>query len=79
MNKDLMDKLKGKKKIHEMWKKDLSTSEEYRNIPRPCRGATRKAKALLELNLAKEVKDCKEGFLSMSTVKGRLGKMWVPY
>jgi len=60
MNKDLMDKLKGKKKIHEMWKKDLSTSEEYRNIPRPCRGATRKAKALLELNLAKEVKDSKK-------------------
>lgn len=23
MSKELMDKLKGKKKVHEMWKKDL--------------------------------------------------------
>jgi len=35
----------------------------------------RKAKALLELNLAREVKDNKKGFLSMSAVKGRLEKM----
>ena len=61
MSKELMDKVKGKKKIHEMWKKDLSTSEEYRNIPRPCRGATRKAKALLELKLEKKVKDNRKG------------------
>ena len=75
MSKELMDKLKGKKKVHEMWKKDLSTWEEYRNVVRACRDAMRKAKALLELNLAKEVKDNKKGFLSMSAVKGRLEKM----
>jgi len=35
----------------------------------------RKAKAHSEFNLAKEVKKGKKGFLSMSTVKGKLGKM----
>ena len=62
MSKELMDKLKGKKKVHEMWKKDLSTWEEYRNVVRACRDAMRKAKALLELNLAKEVYDNKKEF-----------------
>jgi len=38
----------------------------------------RKAKALLEFKLAKEVKDNKKGFLSMSTVKERLRKMCSP-
>ena len=60
-------------------KKGLATWVEYRNVFRACRDATKKTKALLEQNLAKEVKDNKKGFLSMSTVKGRLGKMWVPY
>jgi len=50
MSKELMDKLKGKKKVHEMWKKVLSNLEEYRNVFRACRCATRKAKAFLELN-----------------------------
>ena len=45
-----------------MWKKGLSTWEEYRNVVRACRDATRKAKAHLELNLAKGVRDNKKGF-----------------
>ena len=80
MSKELTDKLKGKKNIHDQWKKGLSTCKEYRNVVSACRDATRKAKALLELNLAKEVKDIMKGFFkSMSTVKGRLGKMWDLY
>jgi len=55
-----MDKLKGKK-VHEMWKTDLFTWKEYRNTFWACKDATRKAKALLELNLTKEVKDNKKG------------------
>ena len=35
-----------------------------KNVVRACRDATRKAKALLELNLSKEVKDNKKGFVS---------------
>ena len=53
MNKKLMDKLKGKKKVYVMWKKGLANWKEYRNTVRPCRDTTRKTKAHLELNLAR--------------------------
>ena len=36
-----------------MWKKGLSTWEEYGNIVRVCGDAMRKAKACLEFDLAK--------------------------
>lgn len=32
VSKELMDKLKGKKVVHEMWEKALSTWEEYKNV-----------------------------------------------
>ena len=57
-----MHTLREKKKVHEVWKKGLSTWEEYRNLVRACRGAMRKAKAHLHLNLAKVIKDNKKGF-----------------
>ena len=80
MSKELTDKLKVKKNIHEQWKKGLSTCKEDRKVVSACRDATRKAKALSEFNLAKEVKDNKKRFSrSMSAVKGRLGKMWDLY
>lgn len=53
MSKVVMDKLKGKKKASEMWKKGLATCEEYRNAVRACTDTTRKAKVHLEFNLAK--------------------------
>jgi len=34
--------------------------EEYRNVVRACRNATRKAKAHVKLNLARDVKDNKK-------------------
>ena len=36
----------------------------------------RKAKAQMELHLARDVKDSKESFLSTQESKSRLGKMW---
>jgi len=54
-----MGKLKGKKKVHVIWKKGLSACEENRNVVRACRSAMRKATAHLEFNLADEVKDNK--------------------
>lgn len=77
MSKEQMDKLKGKKNVHEMWKKGMSTWEEYRKIIRACRD--KNTKALLELNIVEEVKGNKKGFLSISKVKRRPGKMRVPY
>jgi len=51
------------------------TWEEYRNVVKACKDATRKAKVHLELNLARDVKDNK-GFLSTSAAKVSLGIMW---
>ncbi|GAB0179468.1 mitochondrial enolase superfamily member 1 [Grus japonensis] len=62
MSKELLQKLKGKKEVHSVWKEGLAIWEEYRNVVRVCRDATRKAKAHLELNLARDVKDNKKGF-----------------
>jgi len=42
-----------------MWKEGQATWEEYRNVVRACRDATRKAKAHLELKLARDVKNNK--------------------
>ncbi|PKU32349.1 glycerol kinase [Limosa lapponica baueri] len=62
MSKELLEKLRWKKEVYRMWKKGLATWEKYRNIVRVCRDATRKAKAYLELNLGRDVKDNKKGF-----------------
>ena len=40
--------------------KGLSTWEDYRNVVRASRAATRKVKTFLEFNHAKEVKDNKK-------------------
>ncbi|GAB0189216.1 mitochondrial enolase superfamily member 1 [Grus japonensis] len=62
MSKEILRKLKRKKKVYTVWKKGLATCEEYRNVVSVCRDATRKAKARMELNLARDVKDNKKGF-----------------
>ena len=62
MRKELIDKIKRKKKVYEMWKKGLSPWEEYRSAVRACKDVTRKAKAHLEMKLAKEIKDNKNSF-----------------
>ncbi|GAB0190273.1 hypothetical protein GRJ2_001492600 [Grus japonensis] len=71
---ELLEKLKWKK-VYRMWKKELATWEEYRNIVRVRRDATRKAKAHLELNLARDVKDNKKGFFR-SWRTGEVPKDW---
>jgi len=45
-----------------MWKEGQATWEEYRNVVKACRDATRKAKVHLELNLARDFKDNKKSF-----------------
>ncbi|GAB0209097.1 hypothetical protein GRJ2_003375400 [Grus japonensis] len=69
MSKELPEKLKGKKEVYRMWKKGLPTWEEYRDVVRLRRDATRKAKAHLELNVARDVKDKKEGFFKYISSK----------
>ncbi|PKU29906.1 rna-directed dna polymerase from mobile element jockey- hypothetical protein [Limosa lapponica baueri] len=69
MRKELLEKLKWKKEVYRMWKRGLATWEEYRSTVRVCRDATRKAKACLELNPAKDVKDNKKGFFKYISSK----------
>jgi len=56
-----------------MWKEEQATWEEYRE-------ATRKAKAHLELNLARDVKDNKKGFFKYVSSKAKtrknVGPLW---
>jgi len=62
VNKELLAELRWKRKVHGMWKEGQATWEEYRNVVRACRDATRKAKAHLELKLARDVRNNKKGF-----------------
>ncbi|XP_068856794.1 uncharacterized protein [Aphelocoma coerulescens] len=62
MNKELLPILKHKQEIHRRWKPGQVTCSDYREAVRVSRNETRKAKAHLELNLGKDVKDFKMGF-----------------
>ena len=52
-----------------MWKEGQATWEEYGNVVRACRDAMRKAKAHLELKLARDVKNNKKGFFKYISSK----------
>jgi len=61
--------IRWKRKVHGMWKEGQAIWEEYRNVVRACRDATRKAKAHLELKLARDVKNNKKGFFKYISSK----------
>ena len=52
-----------------MWKEEQVTWEEYRNIVCVCRDVTSKAKVHHKLNLARDVKDNKNGFFKYISSK----------
>ncbi|PKU39070.1 nedd4-binding protein 2-like 2 [Limosa lapponica baueri] len=62
LSRDLLVKLKGKKELHRQFKQDQASWEEYRGVTQLYRDHVRKAKAQLELNLARDVKSNKKGF-----------------
>ncbi|GAB0176249.1 mitochondrial enolase superfamily member 1 [Grus japonensis] len=62
MNKELLDKVKHKKEAYREWKQGQVAWEEYRETVRAARDQVRKAKALMELNLARDVKGNKKSF-----------------
>jgi len=66
--KQLLADLRWNRKIYGIWKEGQATWEEYRNVVRACRGATKKAKVHLELNLARDMKDNK-GFFKYTSRK----------
>ncbi|KFW73581.1 hypothetical protein AS28_12130, partial [Pygoscelis adeliae] len=63
MNKELLGKLKHKKEAYRGWKQGQVAWEEYREeIIQAARDQVRKAKALIELNLARDIKGDKKSF-----------------
>ncbi|KFP01038.1 hypothetical protein N300_09760, partial [Calypte anna] len=79
LKKELLGKLKWKRKIYRSWKGGLVTWEEYRTVVRGCREAIRKAKASLELNLASQVKDNRKCFFkyiaNKTNTRGNIGPL----
>jgi len=62
MNKEILAKLKQKNEAYRGWKQGQVGWEEYREIVRVAREQVRKAKALTELNLSRDVKGNKKAF-----------------
>ncbi|GAB0210341.1 hypothetical protein GRJ2_003499900 [Grus japonensis] len=62
LNRELLSLLKTKREAYQRWKIVRIPVENYKGIARACRDAVRKARAQLELKLARDVKNYKKGF-----------------
>ncbi|KAK4806136.1 hypothetical protein QYF61_001059 [Mycteria americana] len=58
-----------KKEAYRLWKGSQIPIEDYKNLARACRDAVRKAKAQLELKMARDVKNNKKGFFRYMSSK----------
>jgi len=80
MNKELLDELKHIKQAYRGWKQGQVAWEEYREIVQAARDQNRKAKALIKLNLARDVKDNKKSFYRYVSNKRKtmenVGPLW---
>ncbi|KFV48258.1 hypothetical protein N328_03880, partial [Gavia stellata] len=76
LSQDLLIKLKGKKEMNRQWKQGWVSWEEYRDAAQLCRDGVRKAKAQLELNLARDAKNNKKSFYRYVARKGRSKKVY---
>lgn len=56
MNQDILIKLNHKKDTHRKWKQGQMSWEDYRDTVQRCRAGLRKAKAHLDVNLARDLK-----------------------
>ncbi|GAB0187255.1 mitochondrial enolase superfamily member 1 [Grus japonensis] len=71
MNKELLGKVKQKKEAYRGWKQGQVAWEEYRQTAQAAREQVRKAKALTEISLARDVKDNKKSFYRYVSKKRR--------
>jgi len=78
MDKQLLDKVKHKKEAYGRWKKGQVAWEEYRETVRAARDHIRKAKALTELNLARDVKGKKKSFYRYAADKRKAREIVSP-
>ncbi|GAB0176707.1 mitochondrial enolase superfamily member 1 [Grus japonensis] len=72
MNKELLGKVKQKKEAYRGWKQGQVAWEEYRETVRAARDQVRRAKALIEISLARDVKDNKKSFCRYVSEKRRM-------
>ncbi|GAB0209914.1 hypothetical protein GRJ2_003457100 [Grus japonensis] len=72
MNKELLGKVKQKKEAYRGWKQGQVAWEEYREIVQAARDQVRKAKALREISLARDVKGNKKSFYRYVSEKRRM-------
>ncbi|GAB0190107.1 mitochondrial enolase superfamily member 1 [Grus japonensis] len=72
LNKELLGKVKHKKEAYRGWKQGQVAWEEYRETVRAAREQVRKAKALIEISLARAVKDNKKSFYRYASDKRRM-------
>ncbi|KFP11766.1 hypothetical protein Z169_02376, partial [Egretta garzetta] len=77
LRQEMLVELRKKRELHRQWKQGQVSWEEYREAVRLCRNGVRKAKAQLELNLARDAKNNKKGFYRYISRK-RMVKESVP-
>ncbi|GAB0184878.1 mitochondrial enolase superfamily member 1 [Grus japonensis] len=71
MNKELLGKVKQKKEAYRGWKQGQVAWEDYRETVRAAREQVRKARALTEISLARDVKDNNKSFYRYVSDKRR--------
>ncbi|GAB0183606.1 mitochondrial enolase superfamily member 1 [Grus japonensis] len=74
MNKELLDKLNHKKKAYRGWKQGQVAWEKFRDIVQVARDHIRKAKVLIELNLARDIKGNKKSLYRYVSDKRKMGE-----
>ncbi|GAB0206940.1 mitochondrial enolase superfamily member 1 [Grus japonensis] len=72
MNKELLGKVKQKKEAYRGWKQGQVAWEEYRETVQAARDQVRKAKALIEISLARDIKGNKKSFYRYVSDKRRM-------
>ncbi|NWW20033.1 PO22 protein, partial [Falcunculus frontatus] len=76
VNKEHMSELSNKQEIKRRGKQGQATWNEYRDVVRVSRSKLRKAKAHLEFNLVKNIKDKKKGFFKYINDKRPATTKW---
>ncbi|GAB0203155.1 mitochondrial enolase superfamily member 1 [Grus japonensis] len=79
MNKELLGKVKQKKEACRGWKQGQVAWEEYRETVRAARDQVRKAKALIEISLARDIKGNKKSFYRYVSDKRRMRENVGPF
>ncbi|KFW00854.1 hypothetical protein N327_12339, partial [Fulmarus glacialis] len=78
VDKELLDKLKHRKEAYKGWKQGQVAWDEYREIVRAASDQVRKAKALIELNLARDIKGNKKSVYRYLGDKRKMRENVVP-